>query len=245
MPLCSLDPLSTNKSPLSKTCFLNDTSFVTSSEVRTRRSFHSLNTLYRAGSEVCFCLLNLITVCRPRYRGNSGNWRCHQTFTDRMQITEAITALNTHQKQADIQITNIHISSLCCRSCILVVRPAAARPCPSRVLLLHSRAPPPSASPCSTVWVEVWVTVWGPSVRLAAPLFPWWAGSWRPLQEVLSSLWTVCLAVWTVWSSLPCRTPLSPHSLLCVPNLRHSTPRRWHRASSFPRVWARTFPVCL
>lgn len=33
-PLFSSDALSTNKSPLSKSCFLNDTSFITSSEVR-------------------------------------------------------------------------------------------------------------------------------------------------------------------------------------------------------------------
>lgn len=39
--LISLDPLSTNKSPLSKSCFLNDTSFVTSSEVRNVSSFHT------------------------------------------------------------------------------------------------------------------------------------------------------------------------------------------------------------
>lgn len=192
MPLCSLDPLSTNKSPLSKTCFLNDTSFVTSSEVRTRRSFHTLNTLCRAGSEVCFCLSS---VCSLRYRGNSGNWGCHHTYTDCILYTEAIKALNTHQKQADTQTTKMHLSCLRCRSSTLVVRPAAARPSPSRVLLLLSRAPLPLTSLCWTVSVEVWVTVWRPSVRQAAPLSPWWVGSWRPLQEVLSSLWTVCSAV--------------------------------------------------
>lgn len=47
------------------------------------------------------------------------------------------------------------------------------------------------------------------------------------------------------WSSLQCRTPLRPHSPLCVPSLRLSTPRHWHRAFSFPRAWARTYPVCL
>lgn len=134
---------------------------------------------------------------------------------------------------------------LCSRSSFLVVRPAVAPPCPSRALLLLSRAPPPSASPCWTAWVGVWAMVWGPSVRLAAPLCPWWAGSWRPSQEALSWTWTVCWAVWTAWSSLLCRTPLSPRSPLCVPSLHLSTPRHWHRAFSFPRVWARTYLVCL